>query len=68
MVLPHHIGPDLNAEERASIGQHIQMGSFAKVILIHLQGPATALVPNRFREGAVSRPGAMINEVREASA
>lgn len=51
LVLPDHIGPDLNAEERASIGQHIQMGPFAKVILINPQSPTTVLVLNRSREG-----------------
>ncbi|KQY91797.1 hypothetical protein ASD21_15925 [Caulobacter sp. Root1455] len=43
LVLPDHIGPDLNADERARIGDDIDLKCFSRVVLIHPRDPARAL-------------------------
>jgi hypothetical protein len=44
LVLPDHIGPDLNADERDAIGKHVDIRSFARVVLVHPRDPARSLV------------------------
>jgi hypothetical protein len=44
LVLPDHIGPDLNKDERATIGEHVDLQMFSRVVLIHPRAPARALV------------------------
>lgn len=44
LVLPDHIGPDLNADERETIGKHVNMLTFSRVVLIHPRDPTNALV------------------------
>ncbi|MCF8504084.1 MAG: hypothetical protein K9G59_04155 [Caulobacter sp.] len=47
LVLPDYIGPDLNSEERSSIGQHVNLQAFSCVILIHPRVPSQALILSR---------------------
>jgi hypothetical protein len=51
LVLPDYIGPDLNADERESIGEHVDVRTFARVILVHPRKPTKALVLPRSDEG-----------------
>ncbi|WP_183213488.1 hypothetical protein [Brevundimonas variabilis] len=44
LVLPDRIGPDLNMDERRSIGDHVDLLGFDRVVLIHPNDPAKALV------------------------
>lgn len=47
LVLPDHIGPDLNIEERSSIGEHVDVKIFDRVILIHPRHLTRALIFTR---------------------
>jgi hypothetical protein len=47
LVLLDHVGPDLNVDERATIGQHVDLSSFSRVVLIHPRAPTRALVLSR---------------------
>lgn len=44
LVLPDRIGPDLNMDERRSIGDHVDLLVFDRVVLIHPSDPTKALV------------------------
>lgn len=44
LVLPDHIGPDLNADERQSIVEHVNISVFSRIILVHPQAPTKALI------------------------
>lgn len=44
LVLPDYIGPDLNADERSTIGEHVNTLTFSRVVLIHPRDPTKALV------------------------
>ncbi|MNJ56792.1 hypothetical protein D3C77_523560 [compost metagenome] len=43
LVLPDYIGPDLNADERSTIGEHVNTLTFSPVVLIHPRDPTRAL-------------------------
>lgn len=47
LVLPDYVGAGLNADERATIGQHVDLLTFARVVLIHPRTPTRALVLTR---------------------
>ena len=51
LVLPDHIGPDLNPDERESIGEHVDVRTFSRVILVHPRTPTKALVLSRSHAG-----------------
>jgi hypothetical protein len=44
LVLPDYIGPKLNNEERSTIGEHVNLLTFSRVVLIDPQVPTNALV------------------------
>lgn len=44
LVLPDYIGPNLNADERSTIGEHVNTLTFSRVVLIHPRYPTKALV------------------------
>lgn len=44
LVLPDHIGPDLDMEDRASVRAHIDLSGFSRVVLLHPRAPTSALV------------------------
>jgi hypothetical protein len=44
LVLPDHIGPDLNRDERLSLLSDIRCGAFDRVVLLHPKDPRRALV------------------------
>ncbi|MBA3041261.1 MAG: hypothetical protein KJ690_15595 [Alphaproteobacteria bacterium] len=49
LVLPDYIGPDLNADERSTIGEHVNTLTFSRVVLIHPRDPTKALVMTQQR-------------------
>jgi hypothetical protein len=51
LVLPDHIGPDLDANERQIIGEHVNLLTFSRVVLIHPRDPTKALVLTRQATG-----------------
>lgn len=51
LVLPDYIGPDLNADERGAIGDHLDLRTFSRVILVHPRMPTEAVVLSRSSEG-----------------
>lgn len=44
LVLPDHIGPDLDADEKRTIGEHVDLKIFSRVALVHPQRPTLAFV------------------------
>lgn len=47
LVLPDLIGPDLDADERRTIGEHVDLRTFSRVVLIHPREPTKAFVLSR---------------------
>jgi hypothetical protein len=56
LVLPDHIGPDLDADERQTIGEHVNLLTFSRVVLIHPRAPTKALVISRSNPGSHPPP------------
>jgi hypothetical protein len=54
LVLPDYIGPDLNADERSNIGEHVSTLTFSRVVLINPRDPTKALVISE--PAAANRP------------
>lgn len=44
LVLPDYIGPDLDPDERRAIGEHVDLRTFTRVVLIHPSDPTKASV------------------------
>lgn len=56
LVLPDHIGPDLDADERQTIGEHVDLRTFSRVVLIHPRDPTRVLVLARPLDGRAEQP------------
>lgn len=44
LVLPDHIGPDLDINERQLVRDHVERGEWDRIVLLHPRDPASALV------------------------
>lgn len=51
LVLTDFIGPDLDADERRTIGEHVDLRTFSRVVLIHPRAPTKALILAQPDEG-----------------
>ena len=58
LVLPDLIGPDLDADERRAVGEHVDLQTFSRVVLIHPREPTKALVFHQSKLALAGRPGA----------